>query len=141
MHYRSIRLFAVLFTLSLGVSAVLAMVVTGQLTFAFHLPPEAAASLEERIAIIRAAGLGLAAVLMLLVSFAASRAARGALMARWFLGVATSIGFLRGAGLVQTLPVHDGLLITASVLQIALEGFAILLLYGEDASEWFVLRR
>ncbi|URD60972.1 hypothetical protein M8312_00165 [Sphingomonas sp. KRR8] len=140
-RYRSIQLFALLFVASLALSTVLAVQVTSQLTFAVHLTPEAAATLAGRIVVIREAGLALAAVLMLLVTFGASRSARGALAARWVLGVATSMAFLRGSGLVQPLPSHDGAIIVASAVQIALEGFAILLLYGEDANEWFVLRR
>ena len=45
-------------------------------------PVDLIETLAERIAIIRAVGLGVAAFLMLLVSFAASRASRGVLAAR-----------------------------------------------------------
>lgn len=140
-RYRSVQLFAGLFMVSLLLSAALAVEGTSQLTFAFHLPPEAAATLARRIAVIRTVGLALAALLMLLVLFGASRTARGALGARWVLGVVTSLAFLRGSGLVQPLAQHDAAMIALSVGQLVLEGFAILLLYGEDATEWFVLRR
>ncbi|MCW3796531.1 hypothetical protein OMW55_01740 [Sphingomonas sp. BN140010] len=140
-NYRSIQLFCVLFTASLLLSAVLATEVTSAMTFSVRLTPEAAATLAERIRLIRAVGLALAFGLMLLVAFAASRASRGALAARWLLGVATSAAFLRGCGLVQPLGEHDGLIIAVSAFQVVLEGVAILLLYGEDAEEWFVWRR
>jgi len=140
-RYRSIQLFSILFTISLLLSAALAVELTSEISFAIRLTPEAAATLAARIQLIRAVGLGFALLLMLLVAFAASRASRSALAARWVLGVATSIAFLRGCGLVQPLPQHDAALIALSLFQILLEGFAILLLYGEDANEWFVWRR
>ena len=140
-RYRSIQLFSILFTISLLLSAALAVELTSEISFAVRLTPEAAATLAARIQLIRAVGLAFALLLMLLVAFAASRASRSALAARWVLGVATSIAFLRGCGLVQPLPQHDGALIALSLFQILLEGFAILLLYGEDANEWFVWRR
>ena len=137
-QYRSIQLFSVLFMISLLLSAALATEVTSQINFSVRLTPEAAATLATRIQAIRAIGVGLAFLLMLLVAFAASRASRSALAARWVLGVATSAAFLRGSGLVQPLGPHDGAIIALSAFQILLEGFAILLLYGEDAEEWFV---
>ena len=140
-RYRSIQLFSILFTISLLLSAALAVELTSEISFAVRLTPEAAATLAARIQLIRALGLGFALLLMLLVAFAASRASRSALAARWVLGVATSIAFLRGCGLVQPLPQLDAALIALSLFQILLEGFAILLLYGEDANEWFVWRR
>lgn len=140
-YYRSIQLFALLFLVSLLLSAGLAVEITGQMTFAVKLTPQAAATLAWRIQLIRMIGLGLALVLMLLVAFAASRGARSALAARWVLGVVTSAAFLRGSGLVHPFAAHDTALIALSSFQILLEGLAILLLYGEDANEWFVLRR
>jgi hypothetical protein len=140
-RYRSIQLFSILFTLSLLMSTALAFIVTSQINFAVRLTPEAAATLERQIQGIRTIGLGFALILLLLVAFAASRAARSALAARWVLGIATSVAFLRGIGLVQPLSEHDNAIIAISAFQILLEAFAIVLLYGEDANEWFVFRR
>jgi len=140
-NYRSIQLFGLLFVLSLLLSAALAAQMTGAMTFAVRLAPEAAATLAWRIQLIRMIGLGFALGLMLLVAFAASRGARRALAARWLLSVLTSPAFLRGSGLVHPFGAHDAALIALSVVQIVLEGAAILLLYGEDANEWFVWRR
>lgn len=140
-RYRSIQLFSLLFTISLLMSTALAFKVTSQISFPVRLTPEAAATLDMQIQQIRTIGLGLALMLLLLVAFAASRSARSALAARWVLGIATSIAFLRGIGLVQPLSEHDGAIIAVSVFQILLEAFAILLLYGADANEWFVLKR
>ena len=80
-------------------------------------------------------------MLMLLVIFAASRASRGALALRWVVGVVTSIAFLRGAGLVDQLSYYDVPMIATSAFQLGVEALAILLLYGEDANEWFDVRR
>ncbi len=140
-HHLSIRLFAVLFALSLLLSAMLVYQLTAAMHFAFELPPETAATLMTRIQLIRVAGLGLALFLMMLVVFGASRAARGALAWRWLLGVATSLAFLRGAGLVAPLPNHDALVVSASLLQLGVEALAIVLLYGEDAAAWFAAER
>jgi hypothetical protein len=51
------------------------------------------------------------------------------------------VAFLRGAGLIHPLAQHDTAIIAISALQLALEAFAILLLYGEDATDWFDARR
>ncbi len=137
----SIRLFAALFAVSLMLSAALAYYATRTMSFAFPIAPEAMTTLVMRIQAIRAVGLGLAMFLMLLVVFSASRAARSALALRWLLGVVTSVAFLRGSGIIQPLALHDTLIIATSVLQLALEALAILLLYGEDATDWFGARR
>lgn len=137
----SIRLFAALFAISLMFTATLAYYATRQMSFAFPITPEAMTTLVMRIQAIRAVGLGVALFLMLLVVFAASRAARNALTLRWLLGVVTSVAFLRGSGLIQPLTQHDTAIIATSAFQLALEGLAILLLYGEDASDWFEARR
>lgn len=140
-RYLSIKMFAWLFTLSLVLSAALAYHATTTMRFAVQLPAEAAEALTMRIQLIRAVGLGFALLLMLLVIFGASRAARGALALRWLLGVVTSAAFLRGAGLVDPLARNDMAVISASCFQLGLEAFSILLLYGEDASQWFDRRR
>ncbi|MBB3691549.1 hypothetical protein [Sphingomonas sp. BK580] len=140
-HHLSIRLFAGLFALSLLLSAAMVCQLTAATHFAFELPPEAAAMLMTRIQLIRVAGLGLALLLMVLVVFGASRSARGALAWRWLLSVATSLAFLRGAGLVAPLPEQDALLVGTSALQLGVEALAIVLLYGEDAAAWFGTER
>lgn len=140
-RYLSIRLFALLFAFSLLLSYGLARHISSEMTFAFPIRPEAAATLATRIQAIRAIGLGLAVLLMFLVIFAGSRASRSALAQRWLLGAVTSIAFLRGAGLVDRLAEHDMALIAISTFQLSIEAFAILLLYGEDASGWFAARR
>ncbi|TCP67885.1 hypothetical protein [Sphingomonas sp. PP-CE-1G-424] len=137
----SIRLFAVLFAISLMFSAALAYYATRTISFAFPIAPEAMTTLVMRIQAIRAVGLGLALFLMLLVVLSASRAARSALALRWLLGVVTSLAFLRGSGLIQPLAQHDTAIIATSALQLAMEALAILLLYGEDAADWFETRR
>jgi hypothetical protein len=133
----SIRLFAI----SLMFSAALAYYATRTMSFAFPIAPGAMTTLVMRIQAIRAVGLGLALFLMLLVVLSASRAARGALALRWLLGVVTSLAFLRGSGLIQPLAQHDTAIIATSALQLAMEALAILLLYGEDATDWFETRR
>lgn len=137
----SIRLFAALFAISLMFSAALTYYATHTMSFAFPIAPEAMTTLVKRIQAIRAVGLGLALFLMLLVVLSASRAARGALALRWILGVMTSVAFLRGSGLIQPLAQHDTAIIATSAFQLALEALAILLLYGEDATDWFEARR
>jgi hypothetical protein len=137
----SIRLFAALFAPSLLLSAALAYYASRTMTFAFPIAPAAMATLVMRIQIIRGVGLGFAVILMMLVVLAAARGARGALAMRWLLGVVTSVAFLRGAGLIHPLAQQDGLAIAASALQLGLEAVAILLLYGEDATDWFEMRR
>ena len=137
MRQLSIKMFGWLFTLSLLLSAALAYRVTSNMTFAFPLAPEAAETLTLRIQLARAIGLGFALLLMLMVIVAGSRGARSALALRWLLGVATSAAFLRGAGLVGPFAQNDMAVISASCFQLGLEAFAILLLYGEDANQWF----
>lgn len=140
-RHPSIKLFAGLFTLSLLLSCGLAYQITSQMTFAFTITPEAAATLTARVQAIRAISLTLALLLMLLVIFAASRAFRGVLALRWVVGVVTSIAFLRGAGLVDQLSQYDVPIIATSAIQLGVEALAVLLLYGEDANEWFDVRR
>lgn len=137
----SIRLFATLFAISLLLSAALAYYATHTMTVAFPIAPKAMATLLTRIQAIRAIGLAFALLLMLLVFFAASREARSALALRWLLGVVTSVAFLRGAGLIHPIGPYDTAIIATSALQLALEALAILLLYGEDATDWFEARR
>ena len=140
-RHPSIKLFAGLFTVSLLLSCGLAYQITSQMTFAFPITPEAAATLTARVQAVRAISLTFALLLMLLVIFAASRASRGALALRWVVGVVTSIAFLRGAGLVDQLSQFDAPIIATSAFQLGAEALAVLLLYGEDANEWFDLRR
>lgn len=139
--FLSIRLFAILFAISVLLSALLAYHLNSSMTFAVTLPPDAAQSLATRIQAIRAIGLAFALFLMLLVIVAAKRGARGALAMRWVLGLATSLAFLRGAGLIDPLAQHDALFVTLSATQLTVEAFAILLLYGEDATCWFDSQR
>ncbi|RYF16796.1 MAG: hypothetical protein EOO77_12185 [Oxalobacteraceae bacterium] len=137
----SIRLFATLFAISLMFSAALTYYATHTMSFAFPIAPEAMTTLVMRIQVIRAVGLALALFLMLLVLVSASRAARTALALRWLFGVMTSVALLRGSGLIQPLAQYDTAIIATSAVQLALEGLAILLLYGEDATDWFEARR
>ncbi|WP_232280464.1 hypothetical protein [Sphingomonas sp. PAMC 26605] len=127
--------------MSLMLSAALAYYASRTMSFAFPIAPAAMATLVMRIQIVRAVGLGFAVLLMLLVFFAASRDARNALAVRWLLGVVTSVAFLRGAGLIHPMAQHDTAIIATSTLQLAVEALAILLLYGEDATDWFEMRR
>jgi hypothetical protein len=126
-----------LFGFSALVSLLLALYATRATEFGFAIAPEAAHTLEVRIKTIRLLGIAFALSLMLLVAFGRSRAARGALGLRWVLGLATSIAFLRATGVI-TLPAATGVAaVTLSVIQLGVEGFAILILYGEDAASWF----
>lgn len=136
----SIRLFAVLFGFSIAVSALLAFYTARSMTFGFPITPEAAATLAGRILAIRMFGVAFALSLMLLIVCFKSRSARGTLVARWVLGVVTSVAFLRSIGVVD--PVNDGGMtaLMVSILQLTVEAFAILLLYGEDAADWFDIR-
>lgn len=136
-----VRLFAVLFAISLLFSAALTYYATHTMSFAFPIAPEAMTTLVMRIQAIRAAGLVVALFLMLLVVLSASRAARTALALRWLLGVMTSVAFLRGSGLIHPLAQHETAIIATSAFQLALEALAILFLYGEDATDWFEARR
>jgi hypothetical protein len=136
----SIRLFAILFGFSIAVSALLAFYTARSMSFGFPIAPEAAATLASRILAIRMFDVAFALSLMLLIVFFKSRSARGTLVARWVLGVMTSVAFLRGIGVVD--PVNDGGMaaLAVSILQLTVEAFAILLLYGEDAADWFDIR-
>ncbi|WCM29412.1 hypothetical protein NDN01_11230 [Sphingomonas sp. QA11] len=136
----SIRLFALLFGFSVILSVTLALYTARSMAFGFPITPEASAILAGRILAIRMVGAAFALSLMLLVFFFKSRSARGTLVARWVLGVVTSVAFLRGIGIVD--PVNDGGMATLaiSLIQLTMEAFAILLLYGEDAADWFDMR-
>lgn len=118
-----------MFALILLLSGALAYHAARAMTFSFPIAPGAAATWAMRIQLIRAIGLGFAALLMPLVIFAALRAARGALALRWVLGAATSMAFLRGAGLVDPLTRHDLAILATSALQLGVAALAILLLY------------
>lgn len=133
----SINLFALFFGCSVALSLVLALDAAQTARFGFALAPEAAETLAWRISAIRLLGIAFAVTLMLLVIFSGSRGARSALGLRWLLGLVTSVAFLRGIGV--TVPVGDGGLapIVLSIVQLMAEGFAILLLYGENAATWF----
>jgi len=133
----SITLFGLLFGFSVAISLLLALYAARTTDFGFKLAPEAAHTLVMRITAIRLFGIAFALSLMLLVIFGKSRAARSALGLRWVLGLVTSIAFLRGIGMV--VPVGEGGMAATvlSVVQVIAEGFAILLLYGEDAAAWF----
>jgi hypothetical protein len=78
--------------------------------------------------------------LLLLVFFGKSRAARAALGLRWVLGLATSVAFLRGIGVVVPASGSDMAALVLSIVQLIVEGFAVLILYGEDAAAWFERR-
>ncbi|MDO7842360.1 hypothetical protein [Sphingomonas immobilis] len=137
----SITVFALLFGFSTLVALLLALYATRTSDFGFRIAPDAAQTLAARIMTIRLLGIAFALSLMLLIFFGRSRAARGALGLRWMLGLATSIAFLRAAGMI-TLPSESGAAaITLSIIQLSVEGLAILILYGEDAATWFDRRR
>ena len=136
MRPTSIRIFATLFGLSCLLSLGLAWLASGMTDFGFPLTAEAARTLATRILWVRLAGVAFAIWLMVMVVAGRSRAARGALALRWLLGLATSVAFLRATGLL--LPsATTGAAIAISVAQLAIEGFAILVLFGDDAAEWF----
>ena len=134
---QSITLFAALFGFSTLVSLLLAFYAARTTDFGFRLAPEAAHTLAMRISAIRLFGVAFALSLMLLVVFGKSRAARGALGLRWVLGLATSIAFLRAIGVVMLTGGGGMAAIALSIIQLSVEGFAILILYGEDAATWF----
>lgn len=133
----SITLFAVCFGFSIIVSLLLTLYAVQTSDFGFRIAPDAAQTLTIRIRMIRLLGIAFAVALMLLIVFGRSRAARSALGLRWILGLATSIAFLRGIGMI--VPVGEsGMAATVlSVIQLSTEGFAILVLYGGDAAAWF----
>ncbi len=133
----SITVFAVLFGFSVMMSLVLALYAARTTDFGFPLAPAAAHTLALRISAVRLAGIAFAVSLMLLVVFGKSRAARGALGLRWVLGLMTSVAFLRGIGIISPFGGNDVAAIALSITQLGVEGFAILVLYGEDAAEWF----
>lgn len=132
----AVRLFAALFGVGVALSILLAGVTARQTGFGFAIPPAAAATLAARILAIRLLGCLFAVVLMLLVVAGRSRAARGALSLRWLLGLVTSVAFLRGIGLVPAESAGAGW-VALSVVQLGIEGLAIVMLYGEDAAPWF----
>jgi hypothetical protein len=103
--------------------------------FGFPLAPAAAHTLATRIFWVRLAGVGFALVLLLGVAVYRSRTARLALFLRWVMGLATSPAFLCGIGLLTSSAI--GLMtVAASMFQLAIEGSAILLLFGPDAVAW-----
>ncbi|MGR6327955.1 hypothetical protein ACU5AX_02705 [Sphingomonas sp. XXL09] len=132
----SLKLFAFLFAASCLLSVALAIAASRSMTFGFALAPEAARVLARRIFWIRVAGIGFAITLFILVVFRRSVGARGTLLLRWFMALATSVALLRAIGVVSpegTAPV----MIVASIAQLMIEGLAILILYSPDASDWF----
>ena len=133
----SIKLFASLCGFSIILSLLLAFYAARTSEFGFTLPPAAAQALTARIMAIRLGGVAFAALLMLLVIFGRSRAARGALGLRWLMGVVTSLAFLRGLGVIAPLGAGGTSAIALSIIQVSIEGFATLLLYGQDAATWF----
>ena len=133
----SITLFGVLFGFSIMVSLLLALYAARTTDFGFRLAPEAAHTLALRITAIRLLGIAFALSLMLLVVFGKSRAARSALGLRWVLGLLTSVAFLRGIGMIVPVGESGMAAIVLSIIQLGAEGFAILVLYGDDAAEWF----
>jgi len=136
----SITVFAIMFGFSALISLLLAFYATRMTDFGFKLPPQAAHTLVMRIEMIRLLGIAFAVSLMLLVVLGKSRAARGALGMRWILGAGTSAAFLHSIGMIA-LPGESSIaVITLSVIQLGIEGFAILILYGEDAATWFERR-
>jgi len=133
----SITVFATLFSFTLIISLLLALYAARMTDFGFKLAPEAALTLAMRIRAIRLLGIAFALSLMLLVVFGKSRVARSALGVRWVLGLVTSIAFLRGIGVIILAGGSGVAAITLSIIQLSVEGFAILVLYGENAAVWF----
>lgn len=136
----SITVFALLFGFSVAISLLLALNAAQSTSFGFTLAPEAARTLALRIMAIRLFGVAFALSLLLLVFFGKSRAARGALGLRWVLGLATSVAFLRGIGVIVPAGGSGTAALVLSIVQLSAEGFAILILYGEDAATWFERR-
>lgn len=136
----SITVFALLFGFSVAISLLLTVGAAQATSFGFVLAPEAARTLAMRIMAIRLFGVAFALSLLLLVFFGKSRAARAALGLRWVLGLATSVAFLRAIGVVVPAGGSGMAALVLSVIQVAVEGFAILILYGEDAATWFERR-
>ena len=136
----SITVFAILFGFSVAISLLLALNAAQTTSFGFALAPEAARTLAVRIMAIRLFGVAFALSLLLLVFFGKSRAARAALGLRWVLGLATSVAFLRGIGVVVPASGSGMAVLVLSIIQLSVEGFAILILYGEDAATWFERR-
>lgn len=133
----SVTLFAVLFGFATLISLLLTIYAARMTSFGFTLAPDAAQTLSGRIMTIRLIGIVFALSLMVLVVFGRSAAARSALGLRWVLGLATSIAFLRGIGVIMP-PGQAGMAATGlSIIQLTVEGFAVLILYGGDASGWF----
>jgi hypothetical protein len=136
----SITVFALLFGFSVAISLLLALNAAQTTSFGFALAPEAARTLAVRIMAIRLFGVAFALSLLLLVFFGKSRAARAALGLRWVLGLATSVAFLRGIGIIVPASGNGVAPLLLSIIQLSVEGFAILILYGEDAAIWFERR-
>ena len=132
----SIKVFAALFGCATLWSLMIAVSLAGSARFGFAMTPEAAATLAQRILAIRLLGIAFAATLLAFVVLGRSRAARGALGARWVLGLLTSVAFLRGTGIVSPAEGVGTAVVALSVLQLAAEGLAIAILYGSDASDW-----
>ncbi|MES3057668.1 hypothetical protein O6V14_18700 [Sphingomonas faeni] len=141
----SIRLFAALFAISLMFSTALTYYATRTMSFAFPICTRGDddvgyADSGDPGSWLRASSVpdvtgcpfGLAGC---------SPCAGFALALRWLFGVMTSVAFLRGSGLIQPLGQHEAAIIATSTFQLALEALAILLLYGEDATDWFEARR
>jgi hypothetical protein len=133
----SITLFALMFGFSVMVSGLLAFYAVRTPDFGFAIAPEAAATLAMRIKAIRLVGIVFAVSMMLLVVFGNSPAARNTLGLRWILGLGTSVAFLRGIGAIAPMGDSDAAAIALSIIQLGVEGLAILILYGDDAAPWF----
>lgn len=133
----SITLFTIFFGCSIVLSLLLALDAARTTDFGFALTPDAAHTLAMRIGGIRLLGIAFALSLMLMIVFGKSRGARSALGWRWVLGLATSVAFLRGIGVVVPAEGTGMMVLALSIIQLVVEGFAILLLYGEDAATWF----
>ena len=136
----SIAIFAFLFLMATILSLAVTLAATRTMTFGFAIAPEAARTLATRIFAIRLFGVGFAAVLLLMVVIGRSRAARGALIMRWLLGLGTSTALLRGTGLMMPVAGTAPLLVATSAFQLAIEGVAIAILFGDDAADWFAPR-
>lgn len=133
----SIRLFALLSGLSAFLALGVALYVAKSTSFGFPIDAQAAQTLAARILAIRIFGFAFALSLIVAIFFAGSRTARSALVLRWILGIATSVPFLRGIGVVVAYGGENAAIIGLAIVQPVMEGLAILLLYGEDARDWF----
>ncbi|WP_174291656.1 hypothetical protein [Sphingomonas bacterium] len=133
----SIAIFVFLFVMSIILSLMGALAGMQTTTFGFALASDAAHTLAMRILGVRLFGVGFAATLLLMVALGRSKAARGALITRWLLGLCTSTAVLRGAGLMMPAAGNGPALVVASVFQLAMEGVAIAILFSDDAATWF----